>query len=339
MSVPRRALKKDPHDLALEVPVSGMSCASCARGVEESLLALEQVSKAHVNLATRSVWVELSSPAADLAEIVRAISKAGFQPGVRTFEFKAHGMSCASCAAGLERTLAGVSGVIEARVDFVTRKVTVKVLEGALDERGLASQAREAGYELVPVEPKGSTGSASRSSEDESETRSLRRSALFAALLTLPIFVLEMGGHAYAPFHHWLMESIGRGPLNLLYFTLATLVQLGPGLRFYRQGLPALLRRRPDMSSLVMLSTSAAWGYSVVAAFLPDLLPEGTAHVYFEASAMIIALVLTGRYLEGRARSRTGRAVAKLLSLQPPTARVVRGDIETEVQVDEVLFG
>src|SRR5690606_20020162 len=125
----------------------------------------------------------------------------------------------------------------------------------------------------------------------------------------------------------------------LLMFVLASVVQFGPGRRFYRSGFSALRRGAPDMNSLVLIGTSAAYGYSLIATFVPRLLPAGTVHVYYEASAVIITLVLLGRYFESRAKGRTGDAIRALVALAPATARVVRAGTAVEVDLDEVRPG
>src|SRR5690606_16404213 len=127
--------------------------------------------------------------------------------------------------------------------------------------------------------------------------------------------------------------------LDVAFFVLAAIVQFGPGRRFYRTGWDALVRRAPDMNSLVLLGTSAAFGYSTIATFLPRWLPAGAAHVYFEASAVIVTLVLLGRYLEQRAKGRTGDAIRALMELRPGEARVVRGGETLDVPVSDVRRG
>jgi Cu+-exporting ATPase len=119
-----------------------------------------------------------------------------------------------------------------------------------------------------------------------------------------------MGGHLVPSFHHWLQMTIGQTPLRLMQFALTTLVLAGPGAVFFRLGIPALLRRAPDMNSLVVLGTSAAWAWSVLVTFAPTAVPEAGRHVYFEAAAVIVTLILLGRWLEARARGRAGAAIA-----------------------------
>jgi Cu+-exporting ATPase len=181
---------------------------------------------------------------------------------------------------------------------------------------------------------------------EERETRRAReqvvlgRDLVIAAALTLPIFILEMGGHLIPAWRDFWLDSLGRQGLWVLLFVLASLVQFGPGLRFYRRGLPALLHGVPDMNALVMLGTSAAYGYSAVATFLPQWLPEGTVHVYYEAAAVIVTLILLGRYLESVAKGRTSLAIRRLVALQPRTARRLAEDgSELRVAVAELHPG
>jgi Cu+-exporting ATPase len=167
----------------------------------------------------------------------------------------------------------------------------------------------------------------------------LRRSLLIAAIFTLPVFILEMGSHLIPAMHHWVMGVLGQQTSWYIQFVLATLVLFGPGLRFFRKGVPALLRGAPDMNSLVSVGTAAAYGYSLVATFLPGVLPQGTANVYFEASTVIVTLILLGRTLEARAKGRTSQAIKRLVGLQPKTARVERNGETVDIPLDQVTVG
>jgi heavy metal translocating P-type ATPase len=151
--------------------------------------------------------------------------------------------------------------------------------------------------------------------------------------------VLEMGSHFIPGVHEFVMNNIGMQESWYLQFALTTLVLFGPGLRFYQKGVPALFRLAPDMNSLVAIGTSAAWIYSVVATFAPDLLPDGTANVYYEAAAVIVTLILLGRFLEARAKGRTSEAIKHLMGLQAKTARVIRNGETVEVPLSDVQTG
>jgi Cu+-exporting ATPase len=173
----------------------------------------------------------------------------------------------------------------------------------------------------------------------EQEGSELRRTLLISAALTVPLMLLGMAPMVLPQMHAWLGPLMHGMPWRLLSFALATAVQFGPGRRFYRTGWRALRHGSPDMNTLVMIGTSAAYGYSGVAAFLPALLPTGSAQLYFESSATIITLVLLGRYLEAIARGRTGEAIRRLVGLQPRTVHVVRAGEERDVQVETVAAG
>ncbi len=263
------------------------------------------------------------------------------------------GMSCASCVGRVEKAILTAPGVAEAAVNLATGRAQVTFSDDGADVAAVTDRIRRAGYEAevlddAPHDSSPGGGDAEGKARDrearegkarEREIGGLKRAVILSAALTLPIFVLDMGGHFIPAFHHWLLASFGQQNLFYLLFALATIVQFGPGLRFYQKGWPALIRGGPDMNSLVMLGTSAAWGYSVVATFAPQVLPAGTVYVYFEASAVIITLILVGRYLEAIARGRTNEAIRRLISLQAKTARVVRGGREMEIGIDEVRLG
>jgi Cu+-exporting ATPase len=256
-------------------------------------------------------------------------------------ELSIEGMTCASCVLRTERALTAVPGVQEAHVNLATGRASVKhSAETSLPAKLEAAIARAgyAAHRIAADEDPTLAGDAEQARHARERTE-LRRSLLVAAVLTLPLFVLEMGAHVLPPLHHWLAHAVDRQVLLLVELVLATLVQLGPGLRFHRKGLALLWRRQPDMNSLVAVGTWAAYGYSLVATLAPALLPADAVHVYFEASATIVTLVLLGRWLEARAKGRTSDAIRRLMGLRPETARVRRGDDVVEVPLDAVAPG
>ena len=252
-------------------------------------------------------------------------------------ELSVEGMTCASCVNRVERALGKVEGVVEASVNLATERATVRYQPG-LTQETLEAAVRKAGYEVRQV------SAAQKRDEVEREARaaelqSLRRDLLVAVIFTVPLFIIDMGSMLIPALHAWLESWLPMQTKAYVLFALASVVQFGPGRRFYRHGVPALLRGAPDMNSLVVLGTSAAYGYSVVATFFPHWLPAGTAHLYFEASAVIITLILLGRWFEARAKGRTGEAIRSLMALQPPTARVIRDGAEVELDVAQVRPG
>ncbi|AMJ62773.1 heavy metal translocating P-type ATPase [Bosea sp. PAMC 26642] len=328
----------ETRTLHLDIPVAGMSCASCVGRVERAVAAVEGVEAVTVNLATGRAHVTLSSAKADRAAIVAAIRKAGYEPGERVVELAVADMSCASCVGRVEKALKAVPGVLDASVNLATGRASVRVLDGGDMASTLAEAARAAGY-AAEVVAAGTDAADREQQAREAEQASLRRAVIIAAIATVPLLLFEMGIHLSGTLHHALAEQIGDFNIKLLSFLLASFVQFGPGLRFLRKGWPALLRGAPDMNSLVMLGTSAAYLYSTAATFAPGWLPEGTAYTYFEAGAVIVTLILTGRWFEARARGRTSEAIRRLMSLQAKSARVMRGGTEIDMPISGVVPG
>lgn len=322
----------------LSLPVEGMTCASCVGRVERALKAVPGVQTAAVNLATERADITLSSQA-DPQAAVRAIESAGYAVREETTELGIEEMTCASCVGRVEKALRQIPGVIEANVNLATERARVRHSTGIVTTAMLEAAVEQAGYKARRLSA-ATTSAGDRDNERrESEARGLRRSLLIAALLTLPVFVLEMGSHLIPAMHHWVLGVLGEQRNGYLQFALTTLVLFGPGLRFFRKGVPALLRGAPDMNSLVSVGTAAAYGYSVVATFIPEVLPQGTANIYFEAAAVIVTLILLGRTLEARAKGRTSQAIKRLVGLQAKTARVERNGETLEIPLDQVTTG
>ena len=315
--------------------IEGMTCASCVGRVEKALAGLDGVSEVAVNLASETARLSLDDPSR-LTDATQTLVSLGYPAGTSKVTLNIASMSCASCVGRVDKALADVPGVLSVSVNLAAETATVEYLEGAVSLGNLMAASAAIGY---PAEIAEAQASQSRVARKAEEADGLRRSVLLAAILTLPVFILEMGSHLIPAFHHLVMTTIGLQTSWIIQFVLATLVLFGPGRHFYTKGFPALFKGAPDMNSLVAVGTGAAWGYSVVATFLPGLLPEGVRAVYFEAAAVIVVLILIGRWLEARAKGRTGAAIQALLGLQVRTARVVRGGDTVEVDVDALAVG
>ncbi|MDF3360002.1 copper-translocating P-type ATPase [Sulfitobacter sp. Ks41] len=316
--------------------VQNMSCASCVGRVEKALNALEGVDEARVNLAAETVRVT-AHPALDAGELDTALAQAGYPARKTTRRLRLSNMTCASCLGRVERALLAVPGVLSATVNLASEEARVETLEDADLLPALRDAAAKAGYPASVDTPEAGTPEAA--TRKEAEAIHLKRMTLLAAALTLPVFVLEMGGHLVPAFHHWIAATIGTETSWLIQFLLTTLVLAWPGRHFYSNGLPALAKGAPDMNSLVALGSGAAWLYSVTALFAPGLLPEGSRVVYFEAAAVIVTLILLGRYLEARAKGRTGAAIAKLMGLRATSARVERDGAVIELPLEKIETG
>ncbi|KKL28896.1 hypothetical protein LCGC14_2370560, partial [marine sediment metagenome] len=227
-------------------------------------------------------------------------------------------------------------GVLSAAVNLAAETVTVSWLAGATGPDQIAAAATAAGYE---ARAKDAQAEITPDARKDADTRVLARQTITAAILTAPVFLMEMGSHFVPGVHGLIVSGIGLQTSWLIQFVLVTLVMAWPGRRFLSKGVPALLHGRPDMNSLVALGTSAAWAYSVISLFLPGLLPAGTQAVYFEAAAMIVTLILLGRWLEARAKGRTGAAIRALVGLQPRTAMRREGTALVEVPLEDIRQG
>ncbi|HBF32786.1 heavy metal translocating P-type ATPase, partial [Rhizobium sp.] len=232
-----------------------------------------------------------------------------------------------------EKALANVPGVTSASVNLATEQATV-TRTSSTDPATLEAAIVKAGYALRHTAPQ-QAGTDPR----EAETKKLIRLTIISLLLTLPVFITEMGSHLIPALHDWVMMSVGMERSWQIQFVLTTLVLFGPGLSFFQKGVPNLIRLTPDMNSLVAIGAIAAWSYSVVATFAPSAMPANAVNVYYEAAAVIVTLVLLGRTLESRAKGKTSDAIKRLIRLSPKTARVIRNDVVTEVDISSVRPG
>ncbi|MEP3347162.1 MAG: heavy metal translocating P-type ATPase [Litoreibacter sp.] len=324
----------DPRTLSFEI--NGLSCASCAGRAERVLQGLPNVASAAVNLATSNA--RIGGDDVDLHGVVTALDAAGYPAVQETSQFSVEGLSCASCVGRAERGATELPGVVEASVNLATSTATVSWLRGSQTVEGIAKAITSAGYVAVPLTDK-QISAPSATEKRMEEVNSLRQATVIAALLSLPVFALEMGSHFVPGVRELVAQTIGQPTSWMLQWVLASLVLLGPGRQFFRDGFPALWRAAPEMNSLVALGTSAAWVFSSVSLFAPSLLPEASRAVYFEAAVVIVTLILFGRWLEARAKVQTGSAITALLELKPKVAQVKRAGEWVEVGIDDIKTG
>jgi len=306
------------------IPITGMTCTTCAATIEKGLAETDGVEQAKVSFASEKASVEYDPFKVDLARIKDTISQIGYGVVTKKSIFPVGGMTCAACVARVEEALSSVPGVVSANVNLASEKATVDYIEGT-DLADLKQAVKEAGYEL---------GSEAETLEDittaaKREARTLRNRFIFATVFGLAILALSL------PF-----SPSFAGKVYLLW-ALATPVQFWAGWRFYRGAWGALKHRTADMNTLIAVGTSAAYFYSVVAILFPSLFVAAGrgADIYFDTAAMIIALILLGRFLEARARGQTSEAIKKLVGLQPKTALIIRDGKETEVPIEDVQVG
>ena len=302
------------------LPIEGMTCASCVARVERALQKMPGVVEASVNLATEAASVR-SAPGIGLAELRAAVEKAGYTVGESSVTLAIDGMTCASCVSRVEKALLRVPGVLRAEVNLATESASVTLATRHIDEAALVAAVERAGYVARPrhADSGADAGTASRRA---SEWWPVALAAALSAPLVLPMIGLLFG-------QHWMLPG-------WIQLALATPVQFWLGARFYRAGWKALKAGSGNMDLLVALGTSAGYGLSLV-----QLLRYGnqSMQLYFEASAVVITLVLLGKWMETRAKRQTTEVIRALNALRPETARVRRDGVDTDVPVAQVHVG
>lgn len=320
----------------LQIPVRGMTCASCAGRVERGLLKVAGVEQAVVNLVTSEVIVSLAQPVA-LKTLVEAVEESGYQVPLHGFDFAVSGMNCGSCVARIEKALEQSPIAISYQVNLATKQAHVQLLAGE-DPELISQWLTEHNYP-AEVLADNQRKADDLNTRQEAEQTQLKKQLKYAFLFATPLFILEMGTHFIPPFSAFIERTFNTQYLWYMQAILAALVMFGPGREILVLGGRALRRLAPDMNSLVALGTLAAFGYSMIATFVPQVLPAETVNVYFEAAAVIITLILLGRYLEARAKGNASDAIKRLINLQPREARVLVDGKSFDKPVAEIRPG
>ena len=253
-----------------------------------------------------------------------------------TFVMSVSNMSCASCAGRVDKALRQLPGVLAVDVNLATETVQVTYTPDLASRADFIAASTAAGY-AAQEHSEDSHGQVQARKQQLAEAYG-RRSRL-AVFLAAPVIILGMGGHVLPGFERLIADVIGQKANWIIQCIFATAVLFGPGLDFYRRGFPALWRGAPDMNSLVALGTGAAYAFSLIATFLPQVLPEGVSGVYYEPASLIVVLILFGRDLENRAKGRTGKAIQSLLGLRVKTAQVRRAGEFVECPIEEIVVG
>jgi Cu+-exporting ATPase len=334
----------------VDLPITGMTCAACARRIERQLNRTPGVQRAGVNFATSRATVEYDPETAGVSQLIEAVREIGYgTAGTARADFIVDDSARpAGSSSQLEKHLMRQAGVCSASFNLGTMEVRVEYLPGATEVRKVRRAIEEFGYRVREV-----SGSGSEEAEDSeraarrAEYTDLRRKFWVAAALSLPVLVIAMS--------HGRISFLDFAGVNWLQLALTTPVVFYSGWQFYRGAWAAFRHRAADMNTLIAVGTGAAYLYSIAATIAPNFFSAQASHdgmagmngmngasvspVYFEAASVIIALILLGRLLESRAKGRTGDAIARLIGLQPKTARVVRDEIEIDIAVEEVVPG
>lgn len=314
------------------LPVSGMTCANCAANIERVLnRRTDGVAGASVNFASEQVEVRLDGGSGNgVGTVIDAIEKAGYGVPVSRVEMPVTGMTCANCAANIERALKRrTPGVVDAAVNFASERVSVAYLPTMLSEEDIVAAIEQAGFGALPPDA-GDLGQGEEAVSAGAQIRSQTVKFTVGVIFTLPLFLLSMGrdfgllgAWSYDPWVGWL------------FFTLATPVQFFTGWDFYVGGFKSLRNQSANMDVLVALGSSVAYGYSTAVLLVPAV----GGHVYFETSAVIITLIKLGKMLEARTKGKTGGAIRKLMGLRPKTATVVENGREVTRPIERIQVG
>jgi P-type Cu+ transporter len=329
-------MSEDVSQSRIDLPITGMSCASCAAHIQESLSGLKGVHSASVNFAAEKATVFYDQSLVSVEDFIRTIKDQGYEVSVMKVLLPVKGMTCASCVANVQEALGSLPGVKSASVNFATEKATVEYFPSQVGIRDFRKAIKDAGYELVETE-KGEDIVEKEQREREAAYLSLKRKVIIGSALTVPIFILmewdALGFSGIIP--------LSQQTIFFFQLLLATPVQFWIGRHFYTGALAAARHRTTNMNTLIAVGTSAAYLYSIVATFFPSVfeIKGYEAHVYFDTSATIIVLILLGRLFEARAKGQTSEAIKKLIGLQAKTARVIRDGKEMDIPVEEVEIG
>ncbi|MBW1681311.1 MAG: copper-translocating P-type ATPase [Deltaproteobacteria bacterium] len=316
----------------VSLPITGMSCANCAQNLEKGLQTLQGVSSAAVNFASEEAEVEFDADQVSLERIVRKIADTGYGTATARVKLPVTGMTCANCAAHIERTLnRSLEGVLSGVVNLASERATVEYLPSVVSLDEVIAAIEKSGYGVIRPDAEGEEDAqdvelAARRAEVAAQTRKFLVGVCFAA----PLFLLSMGRDfgllgfwSHAPWVNWL------------FLVLATPVQFYTGWDYYTGGWKSLRSGGANMDVLVALGSSVAYGYSLAVLLRPSLGP----HIYFETSAVIITLIKLGKLLEARTKGRTGDAIRKLIALRPKTATRLRDGVEESVPVARIQVG
>ncbi|HHV98751.1 MAG TPA: heavy metal translocating P-type ATPase [Clostridiaceae bacterium] len=323
--------------------ISGMTCASCANAVERSVRKIEGVINAGVNFATEKLSVEYDESKTNVEDIKAAVKKAGYDvveeknETIKEITVPIAGMTCAACSRAVEKAIAKLPGVSSVSVNFATEKARVVYDSSTVRMSQIKDAVLKAGYKVLEI-------AAEKQADREKEHRmkemtSLWRKFLLSAIFTVPLFYISMGHMIGLPLPDFISPH-----MNSFNFALVQLLLVLPvvaaGYRFYTVGFGKLLRREPNMDSLIAVGTSAALIYGIYAVIqIFNGNTEYASDLYFESAGVIITLILLGKYLEAVSKGKTSEAIKKLMGLTPKTATIIHDGKEMTIPIDEVEVG
>ena len=333
----------------IDLPVTGMTCANCARTVERTLKKTDGVAEANVNFATERAHVDFDPAQVNVNDMIERIGKAGYGVAQATLELPITGMTCASCVRNVERAIGKQPGILSVNVNLAIEKARVNYLPGSVRRADLVKAVEGAGYGVLDLSGVDAPEDAERAAR-QAEIDRQRKLVLFGAVLTVPLFVISMARDLYMtslpggmaamsgsnPLFDWLLWS----GWPFVFGLVATPVQVIVGRQYIVGAYKALRNRTANMDTLIAMGSLASYLYSlVVLVGIAFRIPGIGEHVYFETAAVILTLITLGKWLEARAKGRTSEAIKSLMGLAPKTATLFKDGAEIEVTVDELMAG
>jgi P-type Cu+ transporter len=328
-------------NLEKSLKIEGMTCAACAKAVERASKKLQGVTEANVNFATEKLNISFDEAKVSIPDIQAAIEKAGYKAVIESSSktLKIEGMTCAACAKTVERVTRKLDGVIESNVNFATEKLNISYDPSKVRVSDIKKSVEKAGYKAIEEE---TTVDADKERK-EKEIKLLWKKFVLSAIFTVPLLIITMGHMFGEPLGFHLPDIIDpmKNPRN---FGIIQLILVLPvmvaGYKFFTVGFKSLIRRSPNMDTLIAIGTSAAFLYGIFA--IVQIYSGNVDYaydLYFEAAGVIITLILLGKYLEAVTKGKTSEAIKKLMGLAPKTAIIIRDGKETEIPIEEVEVG
>lgn len=312
--------------LEVDFRVDGMTCSACSGKIEKALRKIEGVCEARANPLTHRTSVTFDPDLVRADALFRAVLKAGYTPVPEVLEIELDAIVDTPSETRISTALSSVAGVIAVEIRRTTGRVRLTCLNGARSKNALLAALFRAGFAGRILSAPGAP------TESEKSGNSLRTAFLLSGLLSLPVMILSM-----TPLIPGTI--LPRDSRNLVEFVLSALVFFGPGRQFLRPGLAGYLHGSPDMNSLVMTGTGAAFAYSALVTFVPGIFPIPDRQVYFDSSSTVITVILLGRYLEAIARKKAGRSMEGLLSMVPQEVLLVTGEGDSPRPLSQVVKG
>ena len=333
--------------LKLDLPITGMTCANCARTVERTLTKTEGVSEANVNFATERATVAFNPAQTNISHLIERVQKAGYGVSQARIELPITGMTCASCVRNVERAISKKPGILSVNVNLATERATVAYLPGTVRRSDMIQAVEGAGYGVINLENAAAPEDAERQAR-QAEIDHQKRLVMTGIAFTVPLFILSMTRDLAFPNMHTAMAGLdaSSGPFAWLAWAgwpfifglLATPVQIIVGKQYVVGAYKAARNHTTNMDTLIAIGSLTAYLYSLIVLIGTLFNVEALkGHVYFETAAVILTLITLGKLLEARAKGHTSDAIKKLMGLTPRTATLLRNGEEVEIAVDNLV--